>query len=129
MAMQAVNGYKQTQAHASTPLERVVLLYDGAVRYMENARDAIGRRDIPARRDALSRTLAIVAELQSTLDMDRGGDLAVELDRIYHYVMTRLMDAAVNHDARAIDDARRVLDILREAWRTVAVAPPLEARP
>jgi len=118
----ALDSYHRTQVQASTPLEQVVMLYDAAVRFMGDARGAIERKDIPARRQAISRTLAIVGELRSTLDMNRGGEIAASLDDLYGYVMRRLLDAAMHQDAAAIDDACRVFDTLRDAWRTIAQA-------
>lgn len=115
--------YLTTQVQSSTPLERVVLLYDGALRFMAVAHDAITRRDIPARRDAISRAIAIVGELKNTLDMERGGEIARSLDRLYAYVLDRLLDVTLRQDPRALEQARRVLETLRDAWRTIATQP------
>lgn len=112
--------YRVTQVQASSPLERVVLLYDGAIRFMEAAREAIGRRDIASRRDALSRALAIVGQLRCTLDMEHGGEVAASLDRLYGFVTSRLLDAARLQDARPIDECLSVFETLRDGWRTVA---------
>jgi flagellar secretion chaperone FliS len=118
-----VDSYRQTQVQSSTPLELVVLLYDGALRSMGIARDAIARRDIGARRKALSQALAIISELQSTLDLDKGGDIATRLDALYDYANLRLLDAAAQNDVAPIDDVRRILETLRDGWSTIAVGP------
>jgi flagellar protein FliS len=107
-----------------TPLELVVMLYDGALRFMGTAREAIERRDIPARREALSRTLAIISELQSTLNLAEGGQVAIELDRLYSYSNARLLDAAMKNEVAAVDDVKRVFEILRDGWNTIATQPP-----
>jgi flagellar protein FliS len=112
--------YRTTQVQASSPLERIVLLYDGAIRFMDAAKEAIDRRDIRARRDAISRALSIVGELKSTLDMERGGDIAQQLDRLYSFVQTRLLDAARLQRAQPIDEGRAILDSLRDGWRQIA---------
>jgi flagellar protein FliS len=119
---QAAQKYRVTQVQASSPVERIVLLYDGAIRFMDAAKAAIDRRDIRARRDALSRAIAIVGELKSTLDMERGGEIAASLDRLYAFVTTRLLDAARQQRAQPIDECLAVFDSLREGWRTVAAA-------
>jgi flagellar secretion chaperone FliS len=118
----AVDSYRRTQVQGSTPLERIVMLYDGALRFTAQAREAMDRSDIPTRRDALSKAIAIVGELQATLDMERGAEISASLDRLYDYVQMRLLDATIRKDPRAIDDARRVLETLREAWQTIAAA-------
>ena len=124
----AVDSYRRTQVQASTPLEQVVLLYDGALKFMSEARGAMERRDIAARRVAVSRTLAIVGELRGTLDMERGGEIAVSLERLYGYAQNRLLEAVMHHDVRGIDDASKVFETLRDAWRTVATSAAQTAR-
>ena len=99
------------------------MLYDGALKFMGTARDAIERRDIPARRDALSRTLAIISELQSTLNLAEGGQVAAELDRLYSYSNSRLLEAAMKNDVAPIDDVKRVFEILRDGWNIIATQP------
>jgi flagellar secretion chaperone FliS len=120
----AAQHYLQTQVQSRTPLELVVMLYDGALASAATAHDAMVRRDIPTRRTALSRTMAIVSELQATLDMERGGAVAAELDRLYTWMTSRLVDATVQQDAAPIRDVHRILTILRDAWREIAVAKP-----
>jgi flagellar protein FliS len=119
--------YFGTQVRSSSPLELVVMLYDAALRHATTAREAMARRDIPARRAALSRTLAIVAELQGSLDLDQGGDVARELDRLYVWMTDRLTDATVRQDSRPIDEVIRILDTLADAWRTIAGSSAPEA--
>ena len=122
MPTNAVDSYRRTQVQSSTPLEQVVLLYDGALKFMGEARAAMERRDIAARRVAISRALAIIGELRGTLDMERGGEIAVSLERLYAYAQGRVLDAVMHHDPRGIDEATKVFDTLREAWRTVAAS-------
>jgi flagellar protein FliS len=117
---QAAQKYRTTQVQASSPLERIVLLYDGAIRFMDAAKAAIERGDIRARRDALSRAIAIVGQLRSTLDMARGGEISASLDRLYGYVISRLLDAARLQRAQPIDDCLTIFDSLRDGWRTIA---------
>ena len=115
--------YFRTQVRSSAPLELVVLLYDAALRATATARDAMITRDIPARRAALSKAMAIVNELQSVLDLDHGGTIAEELDRLYTWINSRLLDAVVKQDVKPIDEVRRVLETLRGAWHTIATTP------
>jgi flagellar protein FliS len=123
VAHRGVDSYRQTQVQSRTPLELVVMLYDGTLQSLSTARDAIVRRDIPARRDAIGRALAIISELQSTLNLDAGGTVAVSLDELYGYASRRLLDAAAQNDVKPLDEIRRVFETLREAWQTIAAAP------
>lgn len=123
MQHKGLNAYRQTEVQSRTPLELVVMLYDGALRFLAVAHDAVVRRDIPARRDAIAKVLAIVSELQSTLDLERGGVVATDLDGLYTYITTRVMDATAKNDTAPLEDARRLLETLRNAWHAIAVPP------
>ena len=112
--------YLQTQVQSRSPLELVVMLYDGAIQAAETARDALIAGNIPARKAAISKMMAIISQLQNTLDMERGGDIAENLDRIYTWANVRLLDAIVHKDANPVEEVRGVLASLREAWQTIA---------
>jgi flagellar secretion chaperone FliS len=121
-AAHGINSYRQTEIQSRSPLELVVMLYDGALRFTGDARDAMVRRDIRARQAHLSRALAIVSELQSTLDMETGGEVASRLDKLYGFVRDRLIDASARQDLQPLDEARRVLTTLREGWLAISRA-------
>lgn len=112
--------YRQTQVQSRTPLELVVMLYDGALRFLAAARVAVEQSDIPARRTALSKTMAIVSELQSTLNMEQGGEIARSLDGLYRWANVRLLDAALHNDPAPIDEVAAVFSTLRDGWNDIA---------
>lgn len=122
MQPNGLNAYRKTEVQSRTPLELVVMLYDGAIRFVGVAKDAIGRGDIRARAEATSRALAIVSELQSTLDIARGGEMASSLDDMYRYITQRVVEATVKNDAAPLDEARRLLETLRDGWQTIAAS-------
>jgi flagellar protein FliS len=115
-ASRGIASYQQTAVQSRTPLELVVMLYDGALRFIAQARDGLSRQDIPARQQGISRALAVVSELQSTLDMQNGGNIAPELDRLYTFVIEQLTAASTAQDTRALDHASLVLTTLRDGW-------------
>lgn len=116
--------YRRVEAESRSPMELVVMLYDGALRFLAAAREAHGRRDLIARGNALSRALAIIAELQSTLNLKEGGAIAEELDRLYSYITWRLMDVNVKQDGTALDEAHKLLSTLSDAWAQTANRVP-----
>jgi flagellar secretion chaperone FliS len=122
LAARGIDRYRQNDIQSRSPLELVVMLYDGALRFTADARDAMVRRDIRARQQHLSRAMAIVSELQSTLDMETGGEVAEHLDKLYGFVRDRLIDASVTQDLQPLDEARRVLATLREGWLAISRA-------
>ena len=123
----ALRAYQRTQVESRSPLELVVLLYDGAIQSIGMARDAMRRRDLTAKRDAMSRAVAIVSELRNTLNLERGGDVAQSLDRLYAHVLSLLVEANMHLNARPLDQAERVLQEVREGW--VAIASGRTAAP
>lgn len=122
-ASRAAQHYVQTQVRSSSPLELVVMLYDGAIRSVTTALDAMARGDIRTRRDAISKALAIVGELQGTLNMERGGEIAERLDALYTWMTDSIVEATVKQDPKPLEDVRRILDVLRDGWQQIAVRP------
>ena len=78
-------------------------------------------------RDAISRALAIISELQSTLNLEEGGAVAASLDELYEFASRRLLDAAMKNDVTPIDEVSRLFSTLRNAWQTIATAPAAPA--
>jgi len=118
--------YKTVDAQSRSPLELVVMLYDGAIRFLGEARDAHERKDQWARATAVSKALAIVGELRSTLNVDEGSSLAVELDRLYDYMMGRLLEVTTKRDLSGLEEVQRLLITIREGWVQVSAStsPP-----
>jgi flagellar secretion chaperone FliS len=117
-----VEAYRRVNAETRSPLELVVMLYDGAIRFVGDAQQAADRNDIAGRTRAVARALAIVTELQNTLRLEDGGDVARELDRLYTYMTTRLVDSNIKKDRKALDEVHRLLSTVREGWAQVGSA-------
>ncbi|MGE0039805.1 MAG: flagellar export chaperone FliS [Vicinamibacterales bacterium] len=122
----AANAYQQTHVQSRSPLELVVMLYDGALRFVGEAQAALGRKDLAGKRDAISRALAIVSELQNTLDMERGGDIARSLDGLYAYANSKLLEANMQNDGDRLEEVARIFSTLREAWGEIATRSDLQ---
>jgi flagellar secretion chaperone FliS len=124
MTPRGLNAYRQTEVQSRTPLELVVMLYDAALRHILAAKTAIAQRDIHARKEAVGRLLAIVSELQSTLDIERGGEIASSLDNLYGYMIGRIMDAVSTNNAAPLSEVERLITTIREGWQGIANQPP-----
>ncbi len=112
--------YQQTQVQCGTPLELVVKLYDAAITNIVKAREGLRAGDLRAKRDGVSSALAIVSELQSSLDLKSGGQIATQLDGLYTYVTGRLVTFNAARDVAALDEAHRLLSTLRDGWQQIA---------
>ncbi|NOT24493.1 MAG: flagellar export chaperone FliS [Acidobacteria bacterium] len=120
LAERGVDSYRRAAVESSSPVQLVVMLYDGALRFCADARAAILRRDVPAKGKALSRVIAIVGELQATLDLERGGEVAHSLHQLYSFLTDRLLAASYNQHVEPLDDVVRVLTNLREGWAGIS---------
>ncbi len=121
-ATQAARAYQQTFVVSRSPRELVALLYDGAVQRLTVASDAVSRGDRVAKGKAIADALAIVGELQNTLNVKEGGPIAVSLDALYTFVNGRLVEANIANDAAPLKESLRVLSPLRDAWAQIALA-------
>jgi flagellar protein FliS len=114
------DAYRRIEADSRSPLELVVMLYDGALRFLNDARDAHQAKDLIRRGCAVSRAMAIVAELQNTLNLREGGAVGAELDRLYTYISGRLVAVNATGDAAALDEVSKLLTTVRDAWQQIA---------
>jgi flagellar secretion chaperone FliS len=121
--------YRQTEARSRSPLELVVMLYDGALRFMAEAIAADGANQMRQRGQAISRALAIIGELQGTLNVKEGGDIAKELDRLYGYMQSRLLDVTMKKDKGGLAEVQKLLTTLRDAWTQIASQAPAGQAP
>jgi flagellar protein FliS len=124
----AAQTYYQTQIQSQSPVELVVMLYDGALRFMRAAVEAVEKRDLAGKREAMSRAMAIVSELQSSLNLSAGGDIAKNLDELYSYVTGRLIEANINNTVEPLQESVKLMATLREGWSQIA-APGACAQP
>ena len=119
-AQNGINAYRQTEVQSRSPLELVVMLYDGALRFMNEAKAGFEAGDIRRRAEAMSRTMAIIDQLQNTLDLKAGGDIARSLDQLYTFVRDRLLQASMQQSAKPVDEAIAVITNLREGWAEIS---------
>tara|TARA_Y100001960_G_scaffold63790_1_gene66917 strand:+ start:1120 stop:1527 length:408 start_codon:yes stop_codon:yes gene_type:complete len=120
MSTNAADHYRQQQILNASPAERVVLLYDGAIRFMMIARKAIEDNQIQVRYDNTVKARNIIAHLQETLDMEKGGEIATNLDNIYAYLLAQFPEVDKN-SIEAVDEILKHLKILRESWAKIAM--------
>jgi flagellar protein FliS len=119
----AVATYQEVQVTSRSPLELVVMLYDGAIGALRTAREAMIRCDLVGKRDGMKKALEIVQHLQSSLNMEDGGAVAEQLDALYGHVIERVLDANVQGEPASLQEAIDLLVPVRDAWATIAATP------
>lgn len=115
----SANQYRSNSVNTS-PLQLVVMCYDGMLRFMRKAREALDSKDIENKVKYVNKTLAIIDELQSSLDFVRGGEVARNLDRVYDYFNRELMKVTMHNNVEALENCERLVRELRSAWAKIA---------
>ena len=108
--------YLENEILTADPMKLVVLLYRGGLDAIGSARRHLAAGDIRARSRSLTRAIEIVAELGHSLDHARGGELSLNLARLYDYVLGRLTEANTMQVDRPLEEAERLMNKLLEGW-------------
>jgi flagellar protein FliS len=114
--------YQQSSVLTATPAQLVVMLYDGARRFLFQASSAMREGQVQLAHQRLRRAEDILMELMATLDHERGGEIASRLQGIYTFCLSELNQARVGQDADRVDVIHEQLGELREAWAQIAGA-------
>jgi flagellar secretion chaperone FliS len=117
-----VRTYRETQIKTANQLKLVVMLYDGAIRHCNEALDCIqaGHRKYDEFNRHILSAQDILSELMGSLDHDKGGALAKNLLSLYMFMNQRLLDANLQKEARPIEEVKRFLTDLRDAWDQIS---------
>ncbi|MDQ3742680.1 MAG: flagellar export chaperone FliS [Actinomycetota bacterium] len=114
--------YRSSSVMTASPGQLVVMLYDGAGRFLRQADIAAAEGAWRHAMDRLDRADAIIDELLVTLDTEQGGEIAERLQGIYVFCKRLLIEARVERDPEKIRKAAGLLANLREAWAEIAAA-------
>ncbi len=120
----ATHAYLQTQIATTTQADVLLMLYDGALKFLHQARERIIAKDVAAKGILLTKALNIINELQCSLNKEKGGELAVNLSKLYFYCTTRLLSANLRLDVGMIDEVVRILEGLRSAFAQIKSGAP-----
>ncbi|MCE5312570.1 MAG: flagellar export chaperone FliS [Nitrospiraceae bacterium] len=114
--------YKQAEVSTSDRVRIVGLLYDGAINFIKLAEKKIEENDIPGKGLFIIKATAIITELSNSLNAEQGGEIAVNLRKLYDFVVERLISANMHNDAKSLREAVKVIEILRSGWRELEAA-------
>jgi flagellar protein FliS len=113
------NAYRQGAVLAATPGELVVMLYDGARRFLRQANVAMREGQVERAHNTLRRAELIIAHLDGILDFQQG-EVSDRLHAIYQFCLAHLNAARNNQDPAKLEEVSELLGELREAWAQVA---------
>jgi len=109
--------YRQIAAESASPLELVVMLYDRAIVDLQRAMTAVEAHDIQQRTNHLNHFFSILAQLEGSLDQERGGQVAKDLARFYQYARAQAFDASSKNSKEILSELCEHFSTLRDAWR------------
>ncbi len=114
------DAYQRSAVLTASQGQLIVMLYDGANRYLAQASIAMGERQIQLAHNKLRRAELIISHLQGSLDFERGGEIAPRLASIYLFCQRHLNQARIHADPQRIEQVRDLLATLRDAWAEIA---------
>jgi flagellar secretion chaperone FliS len=120
MNQSATQSYRQTNVLSADQSKLIRLCYEGAIGSLKLARDAYIGRDYAAKGKALTKTIDIIHELNASLDMARGGDIAKNLRALYLFITQALIEADLHKNLKVFDNIINMLEELESAWREIA---------
>ncbi len=113
------NAYKKASVNTLDQTKLIIMLYDGAIKNASFAVEHMKSGQIEKVHDCLIKTKNIVTELMSTLNMDRGGDIAKNLQSLYSYMFSQLIEANMNKKTEPVVIVIDLLKELRAAWTKI----------
>ncbi|MCE5279955.1 MAG: flagellar export chaperone FliS [Planctomycetaceae bacterium] len=98
----------------------VVMLYEGAIRFLKQSVSQIEAQDWKGKNDSIQKAQAIIDELRAALNKDAGGEVAQNLWKLYDFMYRRLIEANIRKDISRINEVIALLEDLLDGWREIA---------
>ena len=114
--------YQQANFTTANPMRLVLMCYDGAIKSLRLARERYLVKDYEGKAKALKKALDIINEINISLDLEKGGDIARNLRSLYLYMTQTLTNADLKRDIGMFDEVIRMLEELESSWQEIACA-------
>ncbi len=98
----------------------IVLLYDGAIKFMKLAIKELEAGNHQAKGEYINKARDIITELNAVLDMESGGEIAANLRRLYCFMNNRLAEANIQRDPKMIQEVIKLMEELNQSWKVLA---------
>ena len=126
-----LDAYRSVSAHGAVadadPHALVLTVLDATLARLSTARACIEHKEIRRKAGLLHSAVILIAELRGSLDLNRGGQVALNLSDLYEYMTRRLIHANLNNDVGAVTEVTGLLGEIREAW--AAIGPQVRQSP
>ena len=121
--------YQKTQVTTAKPEKILLMLYEGAIKFVKIANVRMRAKDIAGKGTYISKAMAIISELMNTLDHEVGGALAQDLENLYMFMMDKLMEANLHNRPEDLETVEKLLVTLYSAWDDVVNNPRPDGTP
>ena len=115
--------YQKTQVTTASREKILLMLYEGAIRFVKHAEAAMLDKKIAEKGKNISKATAILSELMATLDFKVGGQLAVDLENLYIFMIDKLIEGNINNDVECLRAVESLLRTLHVAWQDIVENP------
>lgn len=116
-----LNQYKNNQIFSASPEQIMIMLYDGAIRFLTQAMQGIDDGNIELKNHGINRAMAIVMEFRNTLDHNIGGEIAANLDALYDFMIREMIQANIKKDRQKLETVHTMLSDLRDTWKEAII--------
>ena len=111
------DAYKKAAVNTKDQGTLIIMLYDGAIRFLKSAVIQIDKKDLEKAHGYIVKTKNIVSELMTSLTLNNGSKVANDLHALYSYMFNRLIDANIQKNTEYLEEVRGLLEELREGWQ------------
>lgn len=111
--------YQSVQVTTTDRGRLLLMMYEGAIKFLRQSKSGLESRDVAKFCRFLSKAQAIIAELMNTLDFEKGGSIARDLDRLYDFMLFYLTEANLHQDGRRISKVIELLDTIYLAYKEI----------
>jgi len=118
----AYKKYQNVQVKTANKGKLLIMLYEGCVKFLRLAEKSIEEKEMEAANNYLIRSQDIINELMVTLDMEKGGEIAENLYKLYDFMMSQLVEANINKDVEKIELVEDFMLELLDSWKQIISA-------
>ncbi len=123
-AMAALRQYQtvntQAQIGDASPHRLIQMLMEGGMSRLAQARGAMQHGQVAIKGELISKAIGIIGGLREGLDLQQGGEVAANLDRLYEYMVSRLIEANLNNDVALVDEVAGLLRNVKSGWDAIS---------
>ena len=126
MQGKSANQYKEMQIKTASPGKLLLMLYQGAIKFMKLAKKNIKEGKIEESHKNIIKAQNIILELQNTLDKEKGGEIAVQLESLYDFIYRELIQANLNKNTKHLNNVIPLVEELFVTYKEIVMNKNLE---